>query len=101
MRGVYAITNVLSDVVYYGQATQMHVRLGQHKSDLSHGRHRNPHLQASWNKYGADAFVFAAQYVIPDGDMTAREKFCIDGAYGLGLRLFNMRVAEPGSMAGY
>lgn len=100
MRGVYAITNVLTDTVYYGQAENIEGRLRTHRSCLARGRHGNSHLQASWNKYGEDAFVFTPLYLIPAGDMTTREKHCIDDAYGIGLRLFNQRVASPSANTG-
>jgi len=35
-----------------------HIRSGQHKHDLIQNRHGNPILQAAFNKYGEDSFVF-------------------------------------------
>src|ERR1035441_3323212 len=89
MRGIYAITNVLTDTVYYGQTVDIRKRLATHASKLLIGTHTNPLLQASWNKYGKDAFVFAPLYSMPDGDLTARERSCCEDAYGLGLKKFN------------
>ena len=40
-------------------------------SSLKTNKHQNKHLQASWNKYGADAFLFEVVEVV-DGDKAAR-----------------------------
>lgn len=100
MRGIYAITNILTDTVYYGQSVRMGKRLSEHKRQLTLGGHSNPHLQASWNRYGKNAFVFAPIHPLPEGDMTAREKRCIDEAYGMGLNVFNICVASPATQLG-
>lgn len=75
-------------------------RLGRHRSRLLRGNHHNTYLQASWNKYGADAFVFAPLHLLPKDDMTPREKSYIDGAYGLGLHVFNLCMAMPSNRSG-
>jgi group I intron endonuclease len=100
MRGIYAITNVLTDTVYYGQSVDMKARLSQHRHLLERDEHTNPILQNSWNKHGGGAFVFAPLYLIPDGDMTAREQSCCDGAYGMGLRVFNCFRPEDAPFTG-
>lgn len=57
--GVYTITNSVSGKVYVGQAINIRRRWHSHKWHLAKGAHRNHHLQRSWNKHGAAAFVFA------------------------------------------
>ena len=57
--GIYAIFCDPADTVYVGQAaTNMAHRWRQHRHLLGQGRHKNPHLQNAWNKYGEDAFRF-------------------------------------------
>jgi group I intron endonuclease len=90
MRGVYAITNTLTDTVYYGQSKGMRGRLAEHRWDLARGTHPNQHLQRSWIKYGEVVFVFAPYLSVPEGSLGLVEQRCIDDAYGLGLKLFNM-----------
>lgn len=57
--GIYTITCVKTGKVYVGQTGNVRRRWGGHKWDLRKGKHRNAHLQRAWNKYGADAFIFA------------------------------------------
>ena len=56
--GIYQIINLVNGKKYVGSAVNLEHRKAQHLSDLRKGIHHNPHLQSSWNKYGADAFEF-------------------------------------------
>jgi hypothetical protein len=64
---------------------------------LNKNIHGNPKLQASWNKYGKNAFVFAPLQLVEDItiDLTPIEKKYKDSAYFLGLKVFNL--IEPGN----
>ena len=97
MRGIYAITNILTDTVYYGQSGNIRQRIYSHQSTLKRNIHKNPHLQASWNKYGEKAFVFAPIQLIEDVtiDLTSIEKKYKDNAYSLGLKLLNIKEPDP------
>ena len=55
---IYRITNMLTEDYYIGSAQSFERRAWQHRYDLRRNCHKNPHMQASWNKYGEDAFVF-------------------------------------------
>lgn len=68
MAVIYQITNMVNGKFYIGSADSFARREWQHKYDLKRGVHKNPHLQASWNKYGADAFVFEVLEEIPVGE---------------------------------
>lgn len=64
--GVYKITNVVNNKCYIGSASKhkeingynkgFYIRSSKHISDLIHNKHSNKHLQASFNKYGDEAF---------------------------------------------
>jgi group I intron endonuclease len=56
--GIYEIINLVNNKKYIGQSVDVRTRLNQHKSYLKHNRHHNSHLQAAYNKYGADNFKF-------------------------------------------
>jgi len=56
--GIYKIKNIANGKVYIGQSRGLHKRLTQHKNLLNTNRHPNPHLQYSYNKYGAEGFYF-------------------------------------------
>ena len=57
--GIYSITNTVNGKRYYGSSVNMEGRRRQHWSDLRNGKHKNPHLQAAWNLYGDEFFVFS------------------------------------------
>lgn len=57
--GVYTITCTANGRTYVGQAVNIRKRWSFHRWQLNKGTHDNSHLQRSWVKYGADAFVFA------------------------------------------
>jgi group I intron endonuclease len=67
MAVIYQITNMANGHYYIGSAESFARREWQHKYDLKRGVHKNPHLQAAWNKYGADAFVFEVIEEVPSG----------------------------------
>jgi group I intron endonuclease len=68
MAVIYRITNMINNKYYIGSTESFARREWQHKNDLKRGAHKNPHLQASWNKYGADAFVFEILSEVPTGE---------------------------------
>lgn len=57
--GIYAITNTFNGKVYVGSAVNIASRWREHLSQLKRGIHHSTRLQAAWNKYGEDAFVFS------------------------------------------
>lgn len=59
MAVVYKIINVVNSKFYVGSAKCSRSRFQQHRGKLRLGKHHCPHLQASWNKHGESAFVFA------------------------------------------
>lgn len=74
MACIYQITNMINGKYYIGSAQSFERRTWQHKYDLKRGVHKNPRLQAAWNKYGEDAFVFEVLEEIPaDGNALAVE----------------------------
>jgi group I intron endonuclease len=58
MAVIYQITNMVNGKYYIGSAESFERRQWQHKNDLKRNAHKNPRLQAAWNKYGPEAFVF-------------------------------------------
>jgi group I intron endonuclease len=70
MAVIYQITNMVNGKYYIGSAESFERRVWQHRTDLKRNVHKNPHLQASWNKHGVDAFVFEVLEVVPEGVTT-------------------------------
>jgi group I intron endonuclease len=74
--GIYAIRHLESGKVYVGSASNISKRWSRHRKDLRAGVHKNKHLQAAWNKYGEEAFVFEILELTSEFD--AREQYWID-----------------------
>ena len=65
--GIYVIINVINDKKYIGQSNDIPRRWIEHRTLLNNNKHGNTYLQASWNKYGAESFVFRVlQHCTPD-----------------------------------
>jgi group I intron endonuclease len=54
--GIYCIT--LAGKVYIGASKHIEMRWHEHLKLLNRGRHKNIHLQNSYNKYGSDSLQF-------------------------------------------
>lgn len=67
MAVIYQITNMSNGKYYVGSADSFERRTWQHKYALRNNKHKNPKLQAAWNKYGEDMFVFEVLEVVPEG----------------------------------
>lgn len=68
MAVIYQITNMVNGKYYIGSAGSFERRQWQHKYNLKRNTHKNPRLQAAWNKYGEEAFVFEVLETVPEGD---------------------------------
>jgi len=66
MAVIYRITNMANGKFYIGSAESFARREWQHKYYLKRNTHKNPHLQASWNKHGEEMFVFEVLEQIPE-----------------------------------
>ena len=66
--GVYSITCLANGRVYIGSSGRVRSRWKTHKSHLRLGRHTVPRLQADWNQFGSDAFVFELVSTVADND---------------------------------
>jgi group I intron endonuclease len=68
MAVIYRITNMENGKFYIGSAESFARREWQHRYYLKRNTHKNPHLQASWNKHGEEMFVFEVVEQIPEGE---------------------------------
>lgn len=76
--GIYIIHNTKSGQVYIGQAQDIRTRWMGHKSSLRLKSHRNCHLQADWDKYGAKVFKFKVLEYCPVEQLVEREQHFLD-----------------------
>ncbi len=77
--GVYTLENLATGQVYVGSTIDFFKREYAHRRELNLGVHRNQHLQKSWIKYGAAAFVFRKWLVCSKEELIQNEQKLIDG----------------------
>lgn len=77
MAVIYRITNMANGKFYIGSAESFARREWQHKYDLRRKTHKNPRLQAAWDKYGEEMFVFEIIEEVPPD----RAAFDIENTY--------------------
>ena len=77
--GVYEIRNTLNDKVYVGSSVNVKKRITSHRGYLTRREHPSLHLQAAWDKYGSEAFVFKQLIVCDKKDILFYEQRIMDG----------------------
>lgn len=77
--GVYEIRNTDTNDFYIGSASDLANRKHQHFTALKANTHHNGHLQNSFNRHGADKFVFRVLFLCDRELLTYYEQLCIDG----------------------
>lgn len=65
---IYKIINTVNGKFYVGSTTNTKERFRVHRNRLRKNRHHSKHLQAAWNKYGEQVFVFHVIQTVPDGE---------------------------------
>lgn len=63
--GIYSITNIIDNKIYYGSSIDINHRWYIHKLLLNRNNHNNTHLQFAWLKYGESAFKFEILKEVP------------------------------------
>lgn len=76
--GIYQIKNIINSKVYIGSSNNIKIRWQKHKALLRHGKHQNSHLQAAWNKYGEDNFIFSIIELCNIDSLLNREQYFIN-----------------------
>lgn len=61
--GVYMILCLGNDYRYYGETSNISLRLAGHKRDLRQKIHRNSRLQDDWNLLGEEYFEFSVLFI--------------------------------------
>ncbi len=64
LAGVFQVKNTATGKVLLGSSLNLEGVLNGHRFMLKTGSHRNKTLQADWNEYGADNFVFEILEVV-------------------------------------
>lgn len=87
--GIYRIVNITTDTTYIGSSLNVQSRLLGHAHSLQRGKHRNPHLQASWNKYGERTFTFEALLSLKESELRQREQDFLNAYRDHEMKLYN------------
>lgn len=83
MHIVYQITCTANGKFYIGSTVNKHQRWARHRGDLRKGIHKNRNMQASWSKYGEEAFVFVVVEEVSDPvQLMAAEQRRLDACVG-------------------
>lgn len=82
-RGIYKIINIVNNKFYVGSAVDLKRRKTRHFSELRSNKHNNRHLQAAWNKYGEQSFVFVVlEELAADADLLTAENVWLHAHVG-------------------
>lgn len=76
--GIYLIKNMVNGKGYVGSSVNLKGRKHQHFSTLRSHKHRNSYLQSSFNKHGANNFMFYILAYVSEDRLLERETFYID-----------------------
>lgn len=77
--GIYKIeSKVHPDRIYIGRGVNVVARIWDHKTRLKAQCHKNPKLQAHYNKYGMDDLVFSKVEECDQDMLIEREQYYID-----------------------
>lgn len=71
--GVYQIRNLVNGKIYVGSSRNLKQRKTSHFSKLRKQVHDNAHLQAAYNKYGKENFIFEILEFTSEQDAPTRE----------------------------
>lgn len=83
MNVIYRITCVENQKFYIGSTVNKNQRWARHRRELRTGIHKNKNMQASWNKYGEEAFLFEViQEVAETAQLMAEEQRHLDVCVG-------------------
>ena len=79
LTGVYQIKNIINNKIYISSTKQcFRVRFNHHLQALRNNKHKNPHLQNAWNKYGESMFEFSILKVCKKEDTYLWEQQYLD-----------------------
>ena len=96
--GVYIIINTASHGIYIGSTSNFTRRWRQHKNLLIKNKHKNPHLQNSYNKYGPDVFIYEILEIAPVNNLTEAEQQWFDTLRFMGCELYNLRLIQQSNV---
>jgi len=99
--GIYRITNLTDRKFYIGSAVNLARRKRKHFSELKRNAHINSHLQAAYNKHGAENFLFEIIEIVNDRtSLIKREQHYLDYFRPFEKQIGYNKCAKAGSTLG-
>ena len=93
--GIYKIICSSTGKIYVGSSINISKRLGEHKTLLRGNKHRNPHMQKAWNKYGEKNFKFEIIEKINNNSTIEKENFWIE-KFNTRNNKYGFNIVKPG-----
>ncbi len=87
--GIYKITNTVNGKFYIGQAISLRKRYTCHNGFNARGEATNIYLQNSWDKHGAESFIFEVIELCEIAQLDAKEQYWLDILKPFGERGYN------------
>ena len=73
-QGIYKIRNLVNKKFYVGSSNDMKHRFAAHRRMLRKNKHHCKHLQAAWNMYGEECFIFeVVAHIVAEEDLFTAE----------------------------
>lgn len=76
--GIYKITCTANQKIYVGSTYNFDSRFKTHRNSLKNNKHKNPYLQAAYNKYGEENFIYEIIEYCKEEDLLFREQYWMD-----------------------
>jgi len=95
--GVYRIRNIQTNDVYIGSSKDLEGRRKEHFCNLGKGAHCNWKLQAAWNLFGPDAFLFEVLVHCSESELFFHEQAALDSRLDTG---YNISIWAGAPMRG-
>lgn len=94
---IYKIINTVNNKFYVGSTNNQYERFRTHRTRLRSGKHHCAHLQAAWNKYGEDSFVFHVIESVGDVSLlqAAEDRWLVEWVGKAGCYNHGMRSGAP------
>ena len=98
--GIYQIRNITTNKIYIGSTNNLKRRYNQHLNSLNKNKHENPYLQAAWNKYGANNFIFEIIEFCQEDVQFVVEQYWLDKFFGKNCYNINEEAIKPPNTKG-
>lgn len=101
--GIYQIRCAPTNKIYVGSALDLRERWYRHRWSLRRGRHKNPHLQAAWDKYGEAAFEIVILELVAAPGLLRKEQEWIESTKcaerSVGFNIYTVAGSPGGARA--